>query len=270
MPHMKDLATVPAILAALSLTAAPAHAVEMPTVPVKPVQSLAIPALDIEAAQTAEHRRYHRYRYRRGPGLGDVIAGVLIIGAIAHVAKSATRDDRRYPDRDYREDVDWDDSRGIDRAVQMCVEAVERERRVETVDRVDRNARGWQVEGTIFNGDGFSCFIDENGRIDGIDFGRGGTSYEDGARDYEGASYEDTYEGDEYGYEDDGYGSDSRPVDDRQWDDDRYASEWSRVEGDGQAPDPSSQPAYPGGPVEGDTSAEGELEIGTGYPGAGA
>lgn len=265
MPQIKDLATVPAILAALSLTASPAHAVEMSDIAVKPIHSATVPALDIEGSQTAEHRRYHRYRYRRGPGLGDVIAGVLIIGAIAHVAKAATRDDRRDRERDYRRDAQWDDERGIDRAVQMCVDAVERDRRVETVERADRTARGWMVEGTIFNGDRFNCSIDENGRIDRIDFGGPDAGYE-----YDDPEYAKDYEGAEYRDDDRAYETDVRDDDDRQWDDDRYASEWSRVDRDGQSPDLSSEPSYPGDPVEADEEFEGDLDIGTGYPGAGA
>lgn len=265
MPQLKNLAAAPAMFAALSLTIMPAQAAELPASPLQPAYAAAVPVLDVEASQTAEHRRYHRYRYRRGPGLGDVIAGVLIVGAIAHVAKVATRDDRRDRERDYRRDAHWDGARGIDRAVEMCVDAVERDRRVDTVERVDRVARGWMVEGTIFNGDRFNCFIDENGRIDSIDFGS-----RDGGYEYDEPDYDDEYEGAEYGYEDRGYASETRDEDDRQWDDDRYASEWSRVESEESSAPVPAQPAYPGGPVDADEDIEGDLEIGTGYPGAGA
>ncbi|MBX7541732.1 hypothetical protein [Qipengyuania sphaerica] len=264
MPHIKNLAAAPAMIAALSLTAAPAYAAEMPLPATSPSYAGADVVQQIEEAGKAEHRRYHRYRYRRGPGLGDVLAGVLIVGAIAHVAKAASRDDRRYRDRDYRRDVRYDDTRGIDRAIEMCVDAVDRERRVETVDRVDRTARGWMVEGTVSRGDGFTCRIDNSGRVTDIDFGGRGARYEDDDRDYD-----DRYE--DIRYENDQGENEQGGDDGRQWDDDRYASEWSRV--DSEAPAETAQaeqPSYPGGPVETDEEIDGDLEIGTGYPGAGA
>lgn len=265
MPQLKNLAAAPTMFAALSLTVVPAHAADLPASPSLPAHASVVPVLDVEASQTAEHRRYNRYRYRRGPGLGDVIAGVLIVGAIARVAKAATRDDRRDRERDYRRDAQWDDERGIDRAVQMCVDAVEPERRIETVERADRTVRGWMVEGTIFNGDRFSCSIDESGRIDRIDFSGRGASYQYGEPDYE-----DAYEGAEYRDDDRGYEADDRDEDDGQWEDDRYASEWSRVEGEGMATPVPSEPSHTGGPAAADDEFAGDLEIGTGYPGAGA
>lgn len=259
MPHIKYLAAAPAMIAALSLAIPPAAAAELPRTQQAP--SFSVPHLDqvIENAQTAEnhrHRRYHRYHHRRGPGLGDVLAGVLIVGAIAHVANSS-RNDRRDRDRDYRRDVRWDDNRGIDRAVSICVDAIERDVRVETVDRVDRTARGWQVAGTVYNGDAFTCRIGENGRIEDIDFGGSGARYQDDDRDDDR-------------YEDIDYQSEPR-ADDRQWDDDRYATEWSRVD-QGTAPRADQEaPAYPGGPIDGeDTDVDADLEVGTGYPGAGS
>ena len=261
MPHITKFAAAPAALAALSLTFAPASAAELPLRAAAPTFAADTAAEQIEEAGKAEHRRYHRYRYRRGPGVGDVLAGVLIVGAIAHAAKAATRDrdDRRYRDRDYRRDARYDDARGIDRAVEMCADAVDRERRVETVDSVDRTASGWIVAGTISRGDGFTCRIDNSGRVVDIDFSGRGARYDD--RD------------DDDRYEDIDYDNDQGDDDDRQWDDDRYASEWSRVDRAGPAETAQAQadqPAYPGGPVEGDEEIDGDLEIGNGYPGAGA
>lgn len=249
------------MVAALSLTIAPASAAEVPFVAAIPAHSDAMPVVDVAAEQTSEHYRrgrYHRYRYRRGPGLGDVIAGVLIVGAIAHIAKNATREDRR--DRDYRRDVRWDDDRGIDRAVEMCVDAIERESRVETVERADRTARGWQIEGTIAGGDGFTCLIGEDGRIDRIDYGAGAAPY-----DYDDAD-DDRY--DDIGYEDDRAVTEP-DENDRQWDDDRYASEWSRVDRQAAKTEETAS-AFPGGPVDDGEQIEGDLDLGTGYPGAGA
>ncbi|MBX7457158.1 hypothetical protein K3152_02765 [Qipengyuania sp. 1NDH17] len=269
MPYLNKLAAAPAMLAALSLTATPASAADMAIA--SPAKSGIAQVLDVEASQTAEHHRYHRYRYRRGPGLGDVLAGVLIVGAIAHVAKSASEDrryrDRRDRDRDYRRDVRWNDERGLDRAVGMCIDAVERRARVETVDRANRTARGWSVEGTLSRGGDFDCEIDNDGRGVEVNLGRGGARYERDGRDYD-ERYEDIYydrRDRDRDYEDE--------QDDDQWDDDRYSSEWSKVDRGEVAAETAQAPtaSYPGGPVDGDDDEiDDDLEIGTGYPGAGA
>ena len=273
MPLIQKLASAPAVMAALSLTVTPAAAADMALPAPAPAYAESAPVLDVEANQTAEHGRHyhrHRYRYHRRSGLGDVLTGVLIIGAVAQVAKHATRDDRRYRDRDYRRDVRWDDNRGIDRAVEMCVDAVERRERVETVDRADRTARGWTIEGSVARGGGFSCEIDSDGRGVEVDIRRGNARYE---RDDDDRYDDDRYDEDRYAdidYDDD---RDFRERDneDDQWDDDRYSSEWSKVDSAGAAQTARSQtPAYPGGPVEDDAEIDGDLEIGTGYPGAGA
>lgn len=256
MPDFTKLAAAPAMLAAFSMTITPASAAELPQlVSAAPAHADAVPVFDPADAQKAENHRYRRYRYRRGPDAGDVIAGVLIIGAIAAAADRANKRDRDrdYRDRDYRypsrDQVRYDDGRGIDRAVRMCIDRVERDTRVETVDRVDRTARGWQVEGTIFNGDGFTCSIGEDGRINDIDYGRGGARYD---RDEDGRYDED------FSY---------APEDDKQWDDDRYAAERERFESGASADASDAQPAYPGGPVAGGDEGDEDLDIGTGYPG---
>ncbi|MBX7531841.1 hypothetical protein K3165_02750 [Qipengyuania sp. 1XM1-15A] len=270
MPNFRSLATAPAMLAVLSMTAAPAVAAELPRMqPVSAGWAELDPVYDATKAETLEHRRYHRYRYRRGPDAGDVIAGVLIIGAIAAAADRASKRDRDrdYPDRDYRDrdyreryyrdrdyrdyrdDARWRDGRGIDRAVNMCIARVERDTRVETVDRVDRTARGWQVAGTIFNGDGFTCMIDEDGRISDVDYGQRGASYERDDDD----RYDDDYA--------------VAPENDRQWEDDRYAEERERLERGATADAGDARTAYPGGPIEGDDDGEvdGDLEAEDGY-----
>ena len=292
MPYLNKLAAAPAVLAALSLTAAPASAADMSLA--SPAKSGVAQVLDIEASQTAEHHRYHRYRYRRGPGLGDVVAGVLIVGAIAHAAKAASRDEGRYRDRrerDYRRDASWEEGRGIDRAVGMCIDAVEREARVESVDRADRMARGWRIEGTIARGGGFTCDIDSDGRGVEVNLSRGGGRFEREDRDDRDGDYRDRdyRERDEDGrydddrYDDIGYGDEERDErdyrggyeardDDDQWDDERYSSEWSKVDRGETAVETAQAPtaSYPGGTVgEDDAEVDGDLEIGTGYPGAG-
>lgn len=181
-----------------------------------------------------------------------MIAGVLILGGIAAVASAAKNSRDSYPNRDRRYsdprrgDYRYDDGRGIDRAVTMCVNEIERNARVETVDAVNRNARGWNVTGSLYDGQGFSCSIGENGRIDAIDYGRGGGAY--------GSDYQN-----------EGYGHAAREdVSDRQYDDDYYAAARARTD--------AAPPAYPGGPLPGEDDqgyVDSDIEYGTGYRGAG-
>ena len=96
-----------------------------------------------------------------GIDAGDVIAGAVVIGGIAALAGAFDKDDRR--DRRYR-----DRHRGYDNpygyrgghpenAINRCVAAVEREARragyryarVTQIRDVDRERRGWEVEGRI-------------------------------------------------------------------------------------------------------------------------
>lgn len=258
MTIFSKFAAVPAALAAASLVAVPAAGAELPRAAAPQA------ALPVAAAWTMDdevydhHRRRYRHRRDRGVSAGDVLAGVLIIGGIAAVASAATKSgrdnrDRRYRDANYRYPDRRGDSRyaagdsGIDRAVSMCMREIERDVRVDTVDNVRRTGEGWMVSGRLYNGDGFTCRIDSRGRIDSVDFG---------ARDDEFAG-----------------------VGDRQYDDDRYRSAWADVDAQrGDAPAPTrgyaqaypqpqarqSQPAYPGGPIDGDLD---EDQIGTGYPG---
>ena len=147
-----------------------------------------------------------RNRDRGGIDAGDVIAGAVVIGGIAALAGAFDGDrDRRYDDRRYR-DRQYNDPRfrgyddrhygnrfnyrggHPDRAVQRCVNAVEREARrngfryaqVTSIRDVDRERRGWEIEGRIEVADGwrgrrgidrgrFSCDI-RGGRITDIDF----------------------------------------------------------------------------------------------------
>ena len=265
MPHIKTLAAAPAVLAAFSMTVSPAMAAQLPqpTVGEQAVRTID-PMLDATKADKLENHRYHRYRYRRGPDAGDVIAGVLIIGAIAAVADRASKRDRDrdYPDRDYRDrdyrdrgdyrdDHSWRDGRGIDRAVNMCIARVERDTRVETVDRVDRTARGWQIAGTIFNGDGFTCTIGDDGRVSDVDYGQRGARYDrdDGDR-YEDADYDDGYA--------------VAPEDDRQWEDDRYAAERDRLDQGAAADATDARPEYPGDDEIAD-EVDGDLDAEDGY-----
>lgn len=262
MPRIyRQSAAALAGLAGFSLVATPAAALD-----------LRVPAASVEpsiaAATVAEQHgwdRYDGYGYRhhrkRGPSAGDIIAGVAVIGAIAAIAGSSskksreryderdrrdyrTRDDARYREEDRR---DGYDSGGISNAVDMCVDAVEQGRNeVENVDNASRGADGWRVSGALAGGAGWSCWIDNNGRVREIDTGgrySGTAAREDVARNSGYfASAEAAGEG--------------QP----QWSDDAYARARAQR---AAAPAPAvsedgPRPSYPGGPVEGDEYPGGE------------
>ncbi|TMM50216.1 hypothetical protein [Qipengyuania marisflavi] len=271
MTTFAEFAAAPAMLAALSLGAGPVSAADLPVAPASS-SYVAAPLWDAASDSSEYHRRY-RYRRNRVDA-GDVLAGVLIIGGIAAVASAANRGrDDRYRDRnrDYRNtrmprrnDTRYDNTRGIDRAVKMCVDAIERDARVNTVDNVARSAQGWRVTGSLYNGEGFTCSLGANGRIEAIDYGArtsGQTQpYRSGQGDYDGADYQ--------------------APEDQQYDDNRYRQAWNDVDNapaDTQAQTQAQaqaqgQPAYPGGPLPGDAPVDqadnGDVEYGTAYPGA--
>ena len=174
------------------------------------------------------------------------------IAAVANAVKDSNRNER-YRNRDYRDNRDRDypyrdpDVTGIDRAASMCVSAIERDARVEAVDSVDRTAAGWTVSGRLFDGQGFTCAIGQDGRIDTIDYGNGA------------ASYGTAYDGRAFSGED------------NQLPADRYRDARADIEARGgyavvadtapvlqgspnAGPPPEGPvPAYPGGPLPGDT-----------------
>lgn len=171
-----------AIAAAFSLLATPAAAIDLP----KP---LAVEVFNDDGwnAERDRRRRWDRgrYRHRNSIDAGDVVAGVLVIGAIAAIA-GATKDRReryeeRYPDDDgYRSRTsgvyDRSDGRGIDSAVDSavdsCVSEAERgAERVGSVDSAVRTPDGWRVSGELDNGAAWSCAIDNDGRISDMNLG---------------------------------------------------------------------------------------------------
>ncbi|HSG33252.1 MAG TPA: hypothetical protein VLA37_01870 [Sphingomonadaceae bacterium] len=181
-------------------------------------------ALSLTATPAMARDRWHHRD--RGIDAGDVIAGVLIIGGIAAIASAASNSDRDRRDRDYDYERDYRDrdydyrndgydyrresqgrypatsgyrSGGIDNAVDMCVGEVERgEERVASVDNASRTGDGWRISGRLGAGGGFSCWIDNDGRIRNIELG--------------GGYYDSSYNG----------------SDDRQWSDDAYAEARAR------------------------------------------
>lgn len=177
-------------LAATILTSTPLAAA--PAMP----DALAVSRFDPATTIAADHRcgwgcdRWDRGWRRNRVDAGDVILGVALIGAIAAIASSNNRNRDRDDDWDreaistdgdpYRRDAEWRDdgrpqrrtaaSSGLDNAVTMCVDEIERARRVETVENAVRDASGWAVTGTLAEGQGFSCRIGNDGRISTVDY----------------------------------------------------------------------------------------------------
>ena len=269
------------VLAASSMAVTPAYAAEFQTGDPANGSAVGIDWSDtlydpgrIEIGEEASeyygrrYRGYRRYRRNRIDG-GDILAGVLIIGGIAAIASAANNnrrererreerrryEDRRYDDRRYddRRSQDRDSNprassgSGLDNAVGQCLREIEQDVRVDTVDGASRNASGWTVSGTLFNGSGFTCQIDKNGRISTID-----------CSGFSGVSSQEA-EG--------------------QWSEDRYATArasmapqspssqnaeasftYAEVDGDlsplVDVSDGQPQPAYPGGPLPGEELAE--------------
>ena len=167
-----------ALLAALGLVVSPAAAAELPL----PAGAAAQVITGAPGSYDGWGRRHHRHR--DGIDAGDVIAGVAVIGLIAAIAGAADSNNRRerveerYPEPQYRRDErpartrSYTTERGIDNAVDLCVEQVERgSERVDSVDNAGRTADGWRVAGVLDNGEAWSCWIDNDGRVRSVDFG---------------------------------------------------------------------------------------------------
>jgi hypothetical protein len=248
-------------LGCTTILAAPASAATLPTSGLGSAAAVFDLSRYDPAASTAEWRcrgwgcgygRRGFRRYRRGPSAGDVLIGAAIIGGIAAIASSNNRrardrdvviverdvrdrdDDRRFDDRrdDHRSGERGTGSAGLDSAVDQCLARIERDVRVETVDGVERNGAGWQVQGTLFNGAPFRCRIGNNGQIEEVDFT---------------ASFP---------------GAPSVPYLDKkqaQWSDERYAEERARlgqVTPNAAAAADRALPAYPGGLIPGEEIPE--------------
>jgi len=268
--NIRNISAAASLLAAVSMAAIPAAAAELPR---GAAQS---GAQDVAAAAIGDSglnydRRWRGYRHRRGPDAGDIIAGVLVLGGIAAIASAASKNARerqyrdRYPNRaDYDRDYPRyderrnDDRRGIQGAVDICADAIERGRdRVDTVDEAVRDGGGWRVRGELSSGDAFSCRIDNDGRLRNLSI-----------RDDFVARYDERNENDHDGryvasrdLSSDAYAVGERG---RQWSDDAYARARSgqgddedvRYEYREAAPvvdEPA--PAYPGGPLPGEEAA---------------
>jgi len=236
MKRLSLISTSAAMAAALSMAATPAAAAELPSGSAH-AYTPAYAAWDADSETVYDHR-YRDYRghgrYRNRTSVGDVLAGVLIIGTIAAVASAASkpRQERSYP---YRANTNYNRSsgaaRGIDGAADMCMREIERDVRVDSVDSVERSGSGWRVSGSLYNGDSFTCQIGQNGRIEDINYS-------------ESSNFRSSNDGQQ----------------DRQWSDDRYAA--ARNNAGQTMPDgayssnapapPAKAPAYPGGLAPGE------------------
>lgn len=234
MTRFKTLSSIAAIIAALSMAALPVAAADLPVAPAGNAPT-GFSVFEADSENADRHRRY-RGRHDRGVDAGDVIAGVLILGGIAAIASAASeprREARSYPSTQSSYPSRRSNSgQGLDRAVNMCLQEIERDVRVESVDGVDRTGSGWNVTGQLYDGEGFSCQIGNDGRVSNISYGGQRVSYTEGGSDYQGA--------------------------DRQYSADRYAEMRRQADAQGSLPSAASsaatsdgQPAYPGGPVNG-------------------
>ena len=242
MSSFRRFMTGTGLAAAFALPASSLSAAELPVAPAVTSFETA-PAWSPGADDAQRHRHWH-HRRNRGVDAGDVIAGLLIVGGIAAIANAASKnDDRNYRNRDWRYPQDaradgrygYDGTNGIDRAIEMCVDAIERDARVETVTSADRTAQGWQVHGSLYDGEEFACSIGaDSGRIEAIDYGSGFNSY------------------DRNSGRDDWYGDENRASEDKQYNDAVYAEARARMPSPAPSQSAYSQPAYPGGPMPGD------------------
>lgn len=129
------------------------------------------------APATARGYHHHRWHHRDRVDGGDVLAGALIIGGIAAIASAASKRNREASappvlpaDRQGYAYDGGERSAGLDRAADMCADAVERgPDRVASVDSVTRDGAGWAVSGALETGAGFSCRIGNDGQVQGVD-----------------------------------------------------------------------------------------------------
>ena len=220
---MRQIANLSLACAVAALAVSPAQAVELPRVAPATKAEYSTTTVLENGADTAEYRRHYRYRrhHRDRVDAGDVIAGALIIGGIFAVLSASNNNRNDRYDRD-----DFEDN-AFDSAIDSCVDRVDREQRVGTVDNVGRTRNGYSVSGTLASGSPFSCEVSGAGRVIGVNYGYGSVSYQAG--------------GDTYG--------------DPQFSDDAYARARANTYSTPSTystPDTSAQPAYPGGPIDGD------------------
>ena len=184
--------------------------------PISPAISTALPIEASELGWSSEketvnrHRRYrgyrgygrNRHRRNRVDG-GDIVAGILILGGIAAIASAASKNkrNRRYEDRDYRNERRSDNSRydnrrsdersdtrnsrgtgSMDQAINACADAAERKAgkkaRVSEIRSVSKDGTGWRVEGDLSDSKErtFLCGSTD-GRVDFVQLGTSDLAY---------------------------------------------------------------------------------------------
>ena len=125
------------------------------------------------------------HHHRDRVDVGDVLAGVLIIGGIAAIvsAASSKKRDRRGDDRpDYPgdrpggysndNDQQWQQNAGVDSAVSRCTSELSRRSNGSiNVESINRDGDGWRVQGRSGDGTDFSCSVDGNGQIRNVQVG---------------------------------------------------------------------------------------------------
>jgi hypothetical protein len=148
------------------------------------------------AIAPAEARHRHRWHHRDRVDAGDVIAGIVLIGAIAAIADSAGKSRERDRDRDrrdddYRYEPQREDYRSApeprrgqwvpggnsaeSRAIDACSWAAEGEAgddaRVNSIDVVTEENGVWRITGTVATPDrmpqDFACTFN-NGRVESV------------------------------------------------------------------------------------------------------
>jgi hypothetical protein len=271
-------AAIAAALTTTTILAAPAAAAPLaPGITSANASTYFAPSRYDPAAESAQWgcRRYCGWGGRRGyrrnrVDAGDVLVGAAIIGGVLAIASSTRRRERdrnvvvidrdpQFRDRrdDRRADVRRTGSAGLDNAVDMCVQRIERDVRIDAIDNVERTPSGWQVSGNIFNGARFECRIGNDGRIDAIDydgtFGAGDWREPQAAADVPAPGQ---WDAEAYANARAGIGGTVRPD---------IAVQETEVRG-GVSAAPvraAALPAYPGGPVPGEVIPE-TLEEATG------
>ena len=119
--------------------------------------------------------------HRDGIDGGDILGGLLIFGAIAAIASSASRHSNQasppppvsqnngYSQQDAHPSdsrPQWRESQSVDAAVDRCVSSVESpSRKVGSVDRVERQSDGWAVSGTTDGRKAFACNVGGDGYV---------------------------------------------------------------------------------------------------------
>ncbi len=156
----------------------------------------------LTATATPAAAQWNRYdRNRDGIGVGEVIAGAVILGGLAAILSSGNNRDR-YDERTYGDGYDgygYDYNRyGNSRqAVNQCVSAVQQRvaydrrggnARVDQITRIDRNSKGYTVEGRISVNDRYGY----NNRYDNGRYNDRYGDYRYGDR-YDNRRYDDRY-----------------------------------------------------------------------------